>query len=60
MVKARIEKALNTLSDAIKGNKRRMEYWEAGKAEDELVLAEFEYALAKQRASASPEELKRG
>jgi hypothetical protein len=58
MVKARIEKALKTLSDAIKGNKRRMEYWEAGKAEDELVLAEFEYSLAKQRASASPEELK--
>ena len=58
MVKARIEKALNTLSDAIKGNKRRMEYWEAGKAEDELVLSEFEYSLAKQRASASPEELK--
>ena len=58
MVKARIEKALKTLSDAIKGNKRRMEYWEAGKSEDELVLAEFEYSLAKQRASASPEELK--
>lgn len=58
MVKARIEKALKTLGDAIKGNKRRMEYWEAGKAEDELVLAEFEYSLAKQRASSSPEELK--
>lgn len=58
MVKARIEKALKALGDAIKGNKRRMEYWEAGKAEDELVLAEFEYSLAKQRASSSPEELK--
>ncbi len=58
MVKARIEKALKALGDAIKGNKRRMEYWEAGKAEDELVLAEFEYSLAKQRASSSPEVLK--
>ena len=58
MVKARIEKALKTLSDAIKGNKRRMEYWEAGKSQDELELAEFEYKLAKQRASSNPEELK--
>lgn len=58
MVKARIENALKTLSEAIKGNKRRMEYWEAGKAEDELVLSEFEYSLAKQRASSTPEELK--
>ncbi len=58
MVKARIEKALKALGDAIKGNKRRMEYWETGKAEDELVLSEFEYSLAKQRSSSSPEVLR--
>lgn len=58
MINLRIEKAISTIKDAIKGNKRRMEYWEAGKSQDELDLAEFEYRLAKQRASSSPEDLK--
>lgn len=58
MINLRIEKAISTIKEAIKGNKRRMEYWEAGKSQDELELAEFEYKLAKQRASSSPEVLK--
>jgi hypothetical protein len=58
MIGLRIEKAISTIKDAIKGNKRRMEYWEAGKSQDELDLAEFEYRLAKQRTTSNPEELK--
>jgi hypothetical protein len=58
MTNLRIEKAISTIKDAIKGNKRRMEYWEAGKSQDELNLAEFEYTVAKQRASSNPEDLK--
>jgi len=58
MTNLRIEKAISTIKDAIKGNKRRMEYWEAGKSQDELDLAEFEYKLAKQRATSNPEDLK--
>jgi hypothetical protein len=58
MTNLRIEKAISTIKEAIKGNKRRMEYWEAGKSQDELELAEFEYKMAKQRASSNPEELK--
>jgi DNA repair exonuclease SbcCD ATPase subunit len=58
MINLRIDKAISTIKEAIKGNKRRMEYWEAGKSQDELDLAEFEYRLAKQRASSNPEDLK--
>jgi hypothetical protein len=58
MINLRIEKAISTIKEAIKGNKRRMEYWEAGKSQDELELAEFEYRTAKQRASSNPEDLK--
>ena len=58
MINLRIEKAISTIKDAIKGNKRRMEYWEAGKSQDELDLAEFEYRIAKQRATSNPEDLK--
>ena len=58
MTNMRIEKAISTIKDAIKGNKRRMEYWEAGKSQDELELAEFEYKMAKQKANVSPEDLK--
>lgn len=54
----RIEKAITTIKSAIKGSKRRMEYWEAGKSQDELELIEFEYKLAKQRASTDSESLK--
>jgi hypothetical protein len=58
MTNLRIEKAISTIKEAIKGNKRRMEYWEAGKSQDELSLAEFEYTIAKQRANSNPEDLK--
>ena len=58
MTNMRIEKAISTIKDAIKGSKRRMEYWEAGKSQDELDLAEFEYRVAKQRANTKPEDLK--
>lgn len=58
MINLRIEKAISTIKEAIKGNKRRMEYWEAGKSQDEFDLAEFEYKLAKQRATSNPEDLK--
>lgn len=59
MTTTRIEKGLSTLRDAIKGNKRRKEYYDAGKAQDELELAEFEYSIAKRRASMGSQELKK-
>ncbi len=59
MSSSRIEKALSTLKDAIKGNKRRKEYYDTGKAQDELELAEFEYSLAKKKASIESRELKK-
>ena len=55
----RIEKALNMLKDSIKGNKRRSDYYEAGKSQDELELAEFEYSLAKKRSETGSDELKK-
>lgn len=51
MTTSRIEKALETLKDGIKGNRRRNEYYQTGKSQDELELAEFEYELAKKRAA---------
>ena len=58
MTSTRIEKGLSALRDAIKENKRRKEYYEAGKAQDELELVEFEYALAKKRSTAGSQELR--
>jgi chromosome segregation ATPase len=58
MVKKRIVKAEDTISDVIKGNKRRSEYYDAGKSQDELAIAEFEYKLAKSRANSDPKEIK--
>lgn len=55
----RIEKALKTIKDAIKGNNRRREYYEAGKSQDELDLAEFEYSLAKKRSFIKSEDIKK-
>ena len=59
MTSSRIEKGLSALRDAIKDNKRRKEYYEAGKAQDELELAEFEYGLAKKRSSMGSEDLRK-
>lgn len=56
MTETRINKALETLKDAIKGNRRRNEYYQTGKTQDEVELAEFEYELAKKRASSSPDQ----
>ena len=53
MTETRIDKALETLKEAIKGNRRRNEYYQAGKAQDEVELAEFEYTLAKRRAASA-------
>lgn len=58
MVKKRIVKAEDTISDVIKGNKRRSEYYDAGKSQDELAIAEFEYKLAKSRTNSDPKEIK--
>ena len=59
MTTTRIEKGLEALKDAIKDNKRRKEYYEAGKAQDELDLVEFEYSLAKKRSSEGSGDLKK-
>ena len=53
--KIQIEKGLSLLTKAIDKNKRRKEYYEAGKAEDELNLANYEYDTAKKKSSSSKE-----
>jgi len=53
--KAQIENGLLLLSKAIDKNKRRKEYYEAGKAEDELAFANFEYDIAKKKSSSQKE-----
>jgi hypothetical protein len=53
--KIQIEKGLSLLTKAIDKNKRRKEYYEAGKAEDELNLANYEYDMAKKKSSSSKE-----
>lgn len=58
MIKKRIDKTEDTISDMIKGNKRRSEYYDVGKSQDELAIAEFEYKLAKARSKADPKEIR--
>ena len=58
LTQAKIQKALDLISGIIRDNKRRREYWEAGKSTDELDLLEFEYSLAKKKASGDPSSLK--
>lgn len=58
MTKLRISKGISTLEDGIKGNKRRLDYWQTGRAEDEADLAEFEYNQAKKYLKLSAEKLK--
>jgi hypothetical protein len=53
--KIQMEKGLSLLSKAIDKNKRRKEYYEAGKAEDELNLANYEYDMAKKKSSSTKE-----
>lgn len=59
MMDAKIKKILDLVREIIKGNKRRSEYWETGKAQDEADLLEFEYNLAKRKYSYSSAELKK-
>ena len=58
LTQAKIQKALDLISGIIKENKRRREYWEAGKSKDELDLLEFEYSLAKKKAAGDLSSLK--
>lgn len=58
MLNKRIERAEDAISKIIEGNKRRSEYYDAGKSQDELTLAEFEYKLAKARTNADPQKIR--
>jgi len=48
----KIKKAKDFINKAIDGNSRRREYYEAGRADDEIALAELEYKMAKDKADA--------
>jgi hypothetical protein len=58
MLKKRIEKTEETLSKMVGDNKRRSEYYDAGKSQDDLDIAEFEYKIAKARTKSDPKEVK--
>ena len=49
----KIKKAEDYIKNVIGDNERRVEYYEVGRAEDEIALAELEYKLAKDRADKS-------
>lgn len=53
--KLQMEKGMSILSKAIDKNRRRKEYYEAGKAEDELNLANYEYEMARKKSNSSKE-----
>ena len=53
----KIKKAKDFITKAIDNNTRRREYYEAGRADDEIALAELEYQMAKDKADA--EEIKK-
>ena len=46
----KIKKAKDFVSKVIDNNTRRREYYEAGRADDEIALAELEYKLARDKA----------
>ena len=46
----KIKKAKDFVTKVIDNNTRRREYYEAGRADDEIALAELEYKLAKDKA----------
>jgi len=58
MLNTRIEKTEDTISKMIDGNKRRSEYYDVGKSQDDVTITEFEYKLAKARAKKNPEEIR--
>ena len=49
----KIKKAKDFVTKVIDNNTRRREYYEAGRADDEIALAELEYKLAKGKADAA-------
>ena len=49
----KIKKTLDFIKKTIDGNERRKEYYEVGRAEDEIALAELEYKLAKEKGDES-------
>jgi len=51
--KLKIKKCLEHISKLVANSPRRKEYYEAGRAEDEIAIAEIEYQLAKERSSSS-------
>lgn len=53
--KLQMEKGLSILAKAIDKNRRRKEYYEAGKAEDELNLANYEYEMARKKSNSTKE-----
>lgn len=49
----KIKKAKEFIQKVIENNSRRKEYYETGRSEDELTLAELEYKLAKEKSEDS-------
>ena len=49
----KVKKAKEFIQKAIESNPRRREYYEVGRSEDEVALAELEYKLAKEKADDS-------
>jgi chromosome segregation ATPase len=51
--KLKIKKSEEFVEKVIDGSERRREYYEVGRSEDEIALAELEYKLAKDKADSS-------
>jgi hypothetical protein len=51
--KLKIKKCLDHISKLVASSPRRKEYYEAGRAEDEIAIAEVEYQLAKRKSDSS-------
>jgi hypothetical protein len=49
----KIKKAKDIVRDVIDGNSRRRKYYEAGRSEDEITIAELQYNMAKKRSDES-------
>jgi hypothetical protein len=49
----KIKKTLDFIRKTIDGSERRKDYYEVGRAEDEIALAELEYKLAKEKGDDS-------
>lgn len=51
--KLKIKKAQEIVRDVIDGNPRRRKYYEAGRSEDEIKIAEIQYQMAKDKSEDS-------